>query len=385
MRTLEESSSQESSAHIVASNDDLLSELLLRLPIKSLLKFKSVSKHWLSLITDPHFSRRKTLSLTLSPPSSCTALPGHQPLFSFVPLDPLQTSAPFTSLTFVDHPRGIEILQSCNGLFCCSSVDYNDSERKYYIYNPTTKQFTTLPPLCGRSVRRVLGVNLAFDPSKSHTYRVVCVQRCKSSYDHCQIQIYSSETGPWRVSGVPFAAPISVDFPSGVYWNGAIHWISPREASLYFDLNEELVREMPMPPVPDDSNERGIRYFGESCGHLHLVEIYESSTTQFNVYEMERDHSGWFVKFRVDLNGVALAFPGIIEGYHEEYDYMYSFSVLCVVRREKEEDSFLALHIPGKVIGYNFSSKSYQTSDTDCPLAFGWSYAFQYIESLSLV
>ncbi|KAL6335853.1 hypothetical protein AAG906_040577 [Vitis piasezkii] len=291
MRTLEESSSQESSAHIVASNDDLLSELLLRLPIKSLLKFKS-------------------------------------------------TSAPFTSLTFVDHPRGIEILQSCNGLFCCSSVDYNDSERKYYIYNPTTKQFhdpsSALWPFCQAG----FGVNLAFDPSKSHTYKVVCVQRCKSSYDH---------------------------------------------SSLYFDLNEELVREMPMPPVPDDSNERGIRYFGESCGHLHLVEIYESSTTQFNVYEMERDHSGWFVKFRVDLNGVALAFPGIIEGYHEEYDYMYSFSVLCVVRREKEEDSFLALHIPGKVIGYNFSSKSYQTCDTDCPLAFGWSYAFQYIESLSPV
>ena len=138
-----------------------------------------------------------------------------------------------------------------------------------------------------------------------------------------------------------------MDFSGGVYWNGAIHWVSPREASLYFDLSEETVREMLMPSLPDGFDERGIRYFGESLGHLHIGEIYTDFTSQLNVYEMERDRSGWFLKFRVDLNGVAVAFPDLIEGYLEENEYNhYSFSILCVVRGEKEEDSFLLGSIP---------------------------------------
>ena len=55
------------SAEIIASNDDLLREVLVRLPIKSLIKFKSVSKRWLSLIDDDKFCRRR--SLVTSPSS----------------------------------------------------------------------------------------------------------------------------------------------------------------------------------------------------------------------------------------------------------------------------------------------------------------------------
>ena len=46
-------------AETIAGNDDLLIEILLRLPIKALIKFKSVSKHWLFLISDPKFSRHR--------------------------------------------------------------------------------------------------------------------------------------------------------------------------------------------------------------------------------------------------------------------------------------------------------------------------------------
>ncbi|KAL9409366.1 hypothetical protein AB3S75_047707 [Citrus x aurantiifolia] len=53
---------QQSPAEVIGNLDDLLTEILLRLPIKSLLKFKSVSKHWLSLISNPVFCHR--LSLT---------------------------------------------------------------------------------------------------------------------------------------------------------------------------------------------------------------------------------------------------------------------------------------------------------------------------------
>ncbi|XP_040964777.1 uncharacterized protein [Gossypium hirsutum] len=44
-----------SAAEKIAYNQDLLTQILLRLPTKSLIKFKSVSKLWQFIISDPDF------------------------------------------------------------------------------------------------------------------------------------------------------------------------------------------------------------------------------------------------------------------------------------------------------------------------------------------
>ena len=73
---------------------------------------------------------------------------------------------------------------------------------------------------------------------------------------------------------------------------------------------------------------------------------------------MERDHSAWFVKFRVHLDSVAASFPKMLQGYLDPYEFnYYSFSVLCIVRGENENHSVLVLHMPGKVIRYHLKSK----------------------------
>ena len=99
---------------------------------------------------------------------------------------------------------------------------------------------------------------------------------------------------------------------------------------------------------------------------------------------MERDHSAWFVKFRVHLDSVAASFPKMLQGYLDpsEFNY-YSFSVLCIVRGENENDSVLVLHTPGKVIGYHFKSKTFkEICETETSLRLGWFDAYQYIETL---
>ncbi|GKB58316.1 F-box protein-like protein isoform X2, partial [Tanacetum coccineum] len=58
-----------SSVSAVVSSDDLLTEILLRLPILSLLFFKSVSKHWLSLIRHINSTSRRTQNPHLDPPT----------------------------------------------------------------------------------------------------------------------------------------------------------------------------------------------------------------------------------------------------------------------------------------------------------------------------
>ncbi|KAJ0444616.1 putative F-box domain-containing protein [Helianthus annuus] len=46
------------SGALIGSNDDLLTEILLRLPVTSILRFKSVSKHWRLHLRHTHFTHR---------------------------------------------------------------------------------------------------------------------------------------------------------------------------------------------------------------------------------------------------------------------------------------------------------------------------------------
>jgi hypothetical protein len=62
-----------SSVHTVVSNDDLLIEILLRLPVISLFLCKSVSKRWLSLFKDAQFTLRLSQIPKLYP--SCGLFP----------------------------------------------------------------------------------------------------------------------------------------------------------------------------------------------------------------------------------------------------------------------------------------------------------------------
>ncbi|XP_022737124.1 F-box protein At5g07610-like isoform X2 [Durio zibethinus] len=322
-----------SSADMIASNDDILTLILLFLRLKSLLKFKIVSKHWLSLVTHPRFSPKHN-SRTISGLFVHRLSGKTKAEYDFINLSSNPSRAPFRSLTFVDDPSGIRILQSCNGLMLCCSIRADHPETNYYIYNPTTKQYTVLPGLGpgprGRSSRNIFG-----------------------------IEIYVPTTGPWRPSGCTFIAPSNVQFKNGVFWNSAIHWLSDWGDSLYFDVEEEQIRDMPMPSVDEDVLVH--RYFGESGGHLYLVEVYGSDNLQFDVYEMKRDYSGWLVKYKVDLNPIAAAFPEMARGYVDPIGlHSYAFSILCIVHEETDEDTFLVLHLPNKAIRYNFKDSSFK-------------------------
>ncbi|XVF11270.1 hypothetical protein REPUB_Repub08aG0012400 [Reevesia pubescens] len=163
------------SAEAIANYNDLLSEILIGLPVKSLLRFKSVSKGWYSIISDPNFCRR------LLPPDSVADLflSGTFWLkleYEFVPLTDKSFDAPFKSLTFDDNTAGLRILQSCNGLLCCTCIHAYSSKHDYYIYNPTTKQFFTLPQLPTEEKITVYGFGFAIDPAKSPYYKVVFIR-----------------------------------------------------------------------------------------------------------------------------------------------------------------------------------------------------------------
>ncbi|KAJ4963108.1 hypothetical protein NE237_023047 [Protea cynaroides] len=377
----------------VANNDDLIMEILLWLPVKSIHRFKSVSKHWLSLISNPEFihnnyiRNRPSVSGLLLHKSSILI----NPEFEFIPLVDNATGAPFIPLTFVNDVAGIRIQQSCNVLLCCCSFRMMEYRKIYYIYNPTTKEYKILSRPSGKNV---ISISLAFDPLKSPHYKAVSFLWCDTSPENYQIEIYSSETGLWRSSGDPFTASNGLLHNFPVYWNGAIHWLSMWGTSLYYNVDQERLGMMPMPPIPDGLNERRTRYFGESHGHLHLIEIYGPCPTHFNIFEMENDYSRWFVKYHVNLDAATIAYPEMIQNYLDaSYLNRFAFSILCVVRGKKEDDSFLVLHIPGRVLSYHLKDRSFKKlldilpklDDVEGSLHYISESAYQHIESLSSV
>ncbi|XP_076906698.1 F-box protein At5g07610-like [Bidens hawaiensis] len=310
----------------VGSNDDLLTEILLRLPVASVLRFKSVSKHWLLLLSDSRFINRYD-KLSKSPGFFASGI--------YVPFDPEDRNAPF----FNGH-----IVQSCNGLLLCRNRD----RYEYYVLNPTTKQVATIPPVPGV----ILAASLVFHPTDCVHYKVICVGRLK--LEKFQILIYSSDTGKWKVSIESFH-PNTCFLDNGVYCNGVVYWpLSDSDGKLlYYNIEAEQLQTSPFPLVMMPlTTFKG--YFGESRGHLHLIVGayggYKDSL-HINVYEMLRDRSGWFVKYHVQLDGLPEAFPETIESPG------YNFDVVDVLRGE---DAFMVLAIPGKFLKYHLHHKSFE-------------------------
>ncbi|KAM5553406.1 hypothetical protein ABKV19_025558 [Rosa sericea] len=379
-------SSSISLAEIIASTEELLTEILLRVPARTLVRFKCVSKHWLALISDPEFCHHHTLR---NQNSSISAVFGDRSIDIFSIIFPLDHDRRGSNhgnhnprpsrcnpLNFVQNQHDlIEIIHSCNGLFLCRPINATSTSRTpYFVLNPTTNQFLTLtiPPAAaatsnGQQIQtHIIGCALAFDPSKSPHYKVICLETT-TGHKYCpyyQIQIYSSETRSWRLLNSTFIRQDQTLYEQG----GILEW------------RNSLGRPGFPPHCYEKKwNHRMYRYFKESTGgHLHLIDIYTPCPTKFEVLEMGRDYSGWFVKYHVDLDPLCTAYPCFLSE---------QFVVLFLAQDENEvESTSLLLHSPGTVISYNLKSKTSKFFELtiDQYLLVGYSN-YPYMETLACV
>ncbi|OMO49439.1 hypothetical protein COLO4_38551 [Corchorus olitorius] len=384
-------------AVVIANNEDLLLEILLRVPAKPLVKFKSVSKQWLSLISSPQFCRSHTHRHRDNASLTAAALlyrcgTSHLPPggFHIVPLRNQCSKLP--CFDYLSDPD-VEIVQSCNGLLLCRCIDRSYS-LKYFVCNPTTKRFKMLsfPQLEGF----VYAVNLAFDPLKSVHYKIIAIRRLLWVAPRFQIDIYSSKTDSWSPKVVNFTTDYYVWFGLGVFCNGAIHWDSHSGdgKSLYFDVENKCLKEMPMPAqmliAPQGSSRERNRFFGESWGRLHLTIAYLPPSLQFNVFEMATDYSNWSLKYRVNLETVLGGFPEINLFCEERVNRV---DALFVIRSEQDEVSKIVVLVNWKAIFYDLNEGTLtKLCDLEpCPKAYSHRPfyeqfdVFQYFESLACV
>nr|XP_011468621.1 PREDICTED: F-box protein At5g07610-like [Fragaria vesca subsp. vesca] len=361
-------------AETVANMEELLTKILVRMPARHLIRFKCVSKNWLSLISDLKFCDRHTLK---NPNSSISAVFHHSSdNFSFIPFPPDHDPSGHNHISphwnpfevIGDQYGSIDIIHSCNGLFLCQPFAATSTSRSpYLVLNPTTNRFSTLviPAISDdQNVEtHIIGCSLAFDPSKSPHYKVICLETI-NGLEYCRgyrIQIYLSETQSWRLLNSCFTRQAHVRYEEGVYCNGAIHWVGDGCEMAYYPIDEEVVEFFVSPDhcYWKKCHKRKFRYFQENGGHLHLIDIYKPCLTKFEVLEMGRDYSGWFVKYNVDLDPLCTAFPNVPYG---------EFVVLFLDRDENEESM---QYTPGKLISCDLKSKTFKSFELTTAVGSG--------------
>ncbi|KAF6999441.1 hypothetical protein CFC21_015470 [Triticum aestivum] len=148
--------------------DDLIIEILSLLPVKSVCRFKCVSRLWYSLISHPE--HRKRLPQTISG--------------FFYPKHRLNDEQIF--------PK-----DCCNGLiFCLCWKDSPIDEADYVVCNPATEEWVVLPDAGHKS--DAIAYRLGFDGAMSLHFHVFQILEDDEDYGYISgVNIYSSETGAW--------------------------------------------------------------------------------------------------------------------------------------------------------------------------------------------
>lgn len=348
------------SAEIVVGNEDLLTIILSKLPARHLLQFKLVSKQWHALISSSR------LALLHFNPSAISGLffntrAGGQ----LIPLrgDSVSVKPPLAKLLHIS--QGMEILHSCNGLLLCGDTRLNVSNDivSLYLYNPTLGWYIQIPSSEGMRRDSFYGAfnehywNLAFDPVEASSYKIIHFSRSKfeSSGYRYSIEIYSSETGLWKLVNNDICSGDRLKLPfkssRGVLLNGKIFWPAYCcQTTLCFDVAKESIKSVPMPPYvhwvfyPS--------FFVESGGHLYYIGHQESKCL---VHEMEDSCSGWLLKYSVDVDAVLGACPSTVRdrAVSEKCPYL----VLSFIHGEDQKDE-LVIYIAGCAVYYDINQMS---------------------------
>ncbi|ONI01165.1 hypothetical protein PRUPE_6G125500 [Prunus persica] len=253
---------------------EIVSDILSRVPVKSLCRFRCVSKPWLSLITHPdfvklHYNRAFEKEGILHQRRRVLIdVPGSNSLFSFG-IDEFLKRNDHGGDAEVEESdidcvycheeldSGVMLVVPCNGLlfFTVSNLDL-------YLLNPATRESKKLPGPEGFGMdgcsHHLFG--FGFDHS-ADDYKVV-YGRCFD--DGVDFGVYMLKTGSWRVieERYPYKRAVTDD-SKGILVNGGFHWLSRRIGDqsimiMAFLLAEEEVREIEAPP---DFTESDLIYF----------------------------------------------------------------------------------------------------------------------------
>ncbi|GAA0180941.1 hypothetical protein LIER_30176 [Lithospermum erythrorhizon] len=234
---------------------DVITEILCRLPIKTIVQCKCVCKNWQSLLLDSEFAK---LHLSRSPSSIIinhlhSSVPDDNDIFSIIDLEHgYLCFDPVMKFDYTSINTEVFLLGSSNGLLLLNSI-YDDS---LLICNPIMREYISLPRAEGvpRHFNRVAAYGFGYCSSNG-MYKVVKIDQEQSidseTWAVTRCSVYSPGERGWRsveCLGLWFASG-SV----GVQLADKLHWFifdpKGRDLICSFDLNRESFQPLPPPPT----------------------------------------------------------------------------------------------------------------------------------------
>ncbi|OVA04118.1 F-box domain [Macleaya cordata] len=304
--------------------EEIIIDILSRLPVKSVLQCRLVCKAWRSLVCDPSFAHMHLLRrrrhdddhgkvniavMTLFENNSSERF--HYTLDN----ENCEKSYEIRSFDFSSDDDLIlcDIVGSCNGLICIA--DYKD-DGSLYIFNPITRECLNLPNLINQSsCLRIEDMVYGFGylPS-TNEYKVVRI--CYYEHFAGRVQVYTLGAGSgWRDKGEITYSLIFYPPEPTILANGALHWRDGGEI-VAFDLADEEFLLLPTPPCSllDSENDQypfqlqvlGGRLCVVHCKNEVSVEVWSLKKNEKNGnygdIKGQKDYQfwSWIKEFDVD-------------------------------------------------------------------------------------
>ncbi|KAJ4752850.1 F-box protein [Rhynchospora pubera] len=263
--------------------DDLLVEILVRLPFKSLCRFKCVSKSWCRVISD-NFLRQRL-------PPIVTGLFLRSESAQFKKARYAYTSSNGTvqdcNLNFFPFGEKSTVVHGANGLL----LYFSSALRTYYVVNTGMKLWVSLP----KAQKAAQLSMLAFDPYSSTDYRVVCFTAWRAQ--GAELEIYSSETGKWDQHEVKFGVEPDALSSRMHYFNSLLYIIANPNMIVAVNLKKiscNLIR------LPEKIN--SLSHVGHCQGRLHYAHIDGNKLKIWMINYLNR--SGWELKHEINLREI---------------------------------------------------------------------------------
>ncbi|CAH1426647.1 unnamed protein product [Lactuca virosa] len=249
--------------------EELIVEIFIRLPPKSLLRFRSLSKSWCSIISSPEFIHTHTFQspqkflivhevfreekyfYTLHSEDQLPLCPRR----GYIGIPPVEF--PYRFHSHINRPykrmfpytRSFHIVGSCNGIVCIFDIHKNIIS----LWNPSVRRNVTLqgPSNCLNWVTAGFG----FD-TITNDYKIVRICRPKSGECVRSSHVYTMKIGTWCAIASP--TPLFRDVLSkACFVNGVLHWMVEcyvfelddvdRRYILTFDLNTHVFGMIALP------------------------------------------------------------------------------------------------------------------------------------------
>ncbi|XP_071703154.1 F-box protein CPR1-like [Rutidosis leptorrhynchoides] len=234
--------------------EDLIIDILSRVPTRSILRFKSVSKSWYSLFENPNFiSKHIQNQSTISDQSFLTKYPVSTisgPTVGLILCDSSYKSIKIPIDINISNPASVS--GSCNGLICLSFLPLG---WVILLWNPATMVFKDLPistidrPQHDRPTHVMLG--FGFDDVVKD-YKVLRI--IHYGFMSKQVEIFSLSTNSWREINPGFDDFLTPMSACRVFLNGNLHWpafdsrgLDDARVIVCFDFHEEVFHYI-MPP-----------------------------------------------------------------------------------------------------------------------------------------